>query len=330
MSDTRFGGAARRAVLACAAAAALLPGSSSAQGSWPGKPIRIIVPFAAGGSNDNIARIFAAKLSARLGQPVVVDNKGGAGGTIGAGMVAHADADGYTWLVHSNSHTVAPATYKNLNYDAEKDFVGITPLASVPMVMVTSPTKGYKTLQEFVKYAKANPDKVNYASAGAGGVTHLGAERLRIAGGFKATHIATKGTNEALTEVITGRVDFYFSPIGLAVPQIQAGKLLPLAVSSAKRFPALPNVPTTQEAGLPNSSYEVWIGLFAPAKTPKPIVDRMHAEVVKALNSPEVKERYKQLVMDDMIMSVDEFNRFLVQNFRQDAELAKAAGVQPN
>lgn len=314
----------------CSLAFALAPAASRAQASWPSKPVKVVVPFAAGAATDIVARAVMDQVSKQLGQPILIDNKGGAGGTIGASLVAHAEPDGYTWLVHSNSHTVAPATYKNLNYDAQKDFVGITPLASVPMAMVTSPAKGLRTLPDFVKYAKANPGKVNYASAGAGGVTHLGAERLRLAGGFEATHIPTKGTNEALTEVITGRVDFYFSPIGLALPQIQAGKLVPLAVSSARRFPALPDVPTTEEAGLPNSSYEVWIGLFAPARTPHAVVERMHQEVVKALNSPEVKERYKQLLMVDMIMGVDEFNRFLLQNFRQDAELARAAGVQPN
>lgn len=314
----------------CSLAFALAPAASRAQAGWPSKPVKVVVPFAAGAATDIVARAVMDQVSRQLGQPVLIDNKGGAGGTIGASLVAHAEPDGYTWLVHSNSHTVAPATYRNLNYDAQKDFIGITPLASVPMAMVTSPAKGLRTLQDFVKYAKANPGKVNYASAGAGGVTHLGAERLRLAAGFEATHIPTKGTNEALTEVITGRVDFYFSPIGLAVPQIQAGKLVPLAVSSARRFPALPDVPTTEEAGLPNSSYEVWIGLFAPARTPPAIVERMHQEVVKALNSPEVKERYKQLLMVDMVMGVDEFNRFLLQNFRQDAELARAAGVQPN
>lgn len=315
----------------CVLGLALAPMFATAQtGGWPTKPIKVVVPFAAGAATDIVARAVLEKVSKQLGQPMVVENKPGAGGTIGASAVAHAEPDGYTLLIHSNSHTVAPATYKNLNYDAARDFVGITPLASVPMVMVTSPEKGVRTLQDFVAYAKANPGKVNYASAGAGGVTHLGAERIRLAGGFQATHIPTKGSNEALTEVMTGRVDFYFSPIGLAVPQINAGKLVPLAVSSAKRFPALPNVPTSTEAGFANSAYEVWIAMFAPAKTPRPVVHRIHEEVVKALNSSELKERYKTLVMDDLIMGVDDFNRFLGQDLRLNAELAKAAGVQPN
>ncbi len=315
---------------AIAGAFTLLPLLAAAQGAWPNKPIKVVVPFAAGAATDIVARTVMEQVSRQVGQPIVIDNRPGAGGTIGAGAVARADADGYTFLIHSNSHTVAPATYKSLPYDAQKDFIGISPLASVPMVMVTSTDKGVRSLQDFVRYAKANPGKVNYASAGAGGVTHLGAERIRIAGGFEATHIPTKGTNEAITEVMTGRVDYYFSPIGLAVPHITSGKLVPLAVSSARRFPALPNVPTSTEAGFQNSAYEVWIGMFAPARTPRAIVDRMHAEVTRAMASPELKERYKTLVMDDMPMGVDEFNRFLVQDFRLNAELAAAAGVQPN
>ena len=309
---------------------ALIPWLAQAQSSWPSRPIKVVVPFAAGAATDIIARAVMERVSKQIGQPVIIENRPGAGGTIGAALVASAEADGYTWLIHSNSMTVSAASYKNLSFDPQKDFIGITPLASVPMVMVTSPERGLKSLQDFVKYAKANPSKINYASAGAGGVTHLGAERVRIAGGFQATHIPTKGTNEALTEVISGRVDFYFSPIGIATPLIQSGKLLPLAVSSAKRFPSLPAVPTLLEGGLPNSEYEVWIAMFGPAKLPKPVVDRMHEEVLKALASPELRERYRGLMMDDMSMGVESFNRFLANDFRLNAELIKAAGVQPN
>jgi tripartite-type tricarboxylate transporter receptor subunit TctC len=309
---------------------AIAPLFAQAQGNWPGKPIRVVVPFAAGAATDVVARTVLDQMSRQLGQPIIVDNKPGAGGTIGASMVAHAEPDGYTLLVHSNSHTVAPATYKNLNYDAVHDFVGITPLASVPMVMVTSSEEGVHTLQDFVKKAKANPGSINYASAGAGGATHLGAERLRLAAGFQATHIPTKGTNEALTEVMAHRVDFYFSPVGFALPQVKSGRLVPLAVSSSRRSSAMPDVPTSEEAGFPNSAYNVWIAMLAPAKTPRAIVDRLNEEAIKALNSPEVRQRFATLVMDEMPMSVDQFNQFLLQDFRLNAELAKAAGVHPN
>jgi tripartite-type tricarboxylate transporter receptor subunit TctC len=300
-----------------------------AQQAWPSKPIRIIVPFAAGAATDTVARVVAERMSKQLGQPIVVENRPGGGGTIGSAAVAQAEPDGHTLLVHSNSHTVTPATFRNLSYDPQKDFVGVLPLASVPMVMVTSPQKGYKSLQDLVRDAKARPGSMNYASAGPGGATHLGAERLRQSAGFEAVHIPTKGTGEALTEVMAGRVDFYFSPIGFAVPHIKTGKLQALAVSSSRRFSALPDVQTTVQAGYPNSEYDVWIGMFAPAKTPAAIVQRLNEEATRAIQSPELKERFGALVMDEMPMSVDAFNRFLTQEFRMNAELVKAAGIQP-
>jgi tripartite-type tricarboxylate transporter receptor subunit TctC len=309
---------------------AITPLAAQAQGApWPSKPIRAVVPFAAGAATDTVARTVLEQVSRQLGQPIIIDNKPGAGGTIGEAQVVNAEADGYTILVHSNTHTVTPFTYRSLPYDPQKDLVGITPLVSVPMVMVTSPQSGVRTLPEFVARAKASPGKINYASAGSGGVTHLGAERLRVAAGFDAVHIPTKGSNEALTEVMAGRVDFYLAPVGLTVPQAQAGKLVPLAVSSSRRSSALPNIPTTVEAGFPNSGYEVWIGMLANAKTPAPILQRLHDETVKAMQAPAVQERLKGLIMEQMTMPMDRFNAFRAQEFRLNAELTKAAGIQP-
>ena len=314
----------------CALSVALAPIAALAQATaWPTKPIRAIVPFAAGAATDTVARLVLERLSKQLGQPIIVDNRPGAGGTIGSAAVAHAEPDGYTILVHSNSHTVTPATYKNLNYDAVRDFTGVIPLASVPMVIVTA-QPGVRSLPDLVREAKAKPDSINYASAGVGGATHLGAERLRLAAGYKATHVPYKGSGEALTEVMAGRVNYYFSPIGLALPHLKTDKLAALAVSSSKRSAALPNVPTSVEAGFPNSQYDVWIGMFVPAKTPRAIVNRLNEETAKAIRSPEVKERLNTLVMDEMIMSVDEFNDFLKQDFQVNAELVKAAGIQPS
>ena len=308
----------------------LTPVAALAQvAAWPTKPIKAVVPFAAGAATDTVARLVLERLSKQLGQPIVIENRPGAGGTIGSAAVAHAEPDGYTILVHSNSHTVTPATYRNLNYDAVNDFIGVIPLVSVPMVVVTAPQKGVRTLQDLVAQAKARPESINYASAGAGGATHLGAERLRIAAGYKATHIPYKGSADALTEVMTGRVDYYFSPIGLALPHLKTDKLVALAVSSSKRSTALPNVPTTVEAGFPKSEYDVWIGMFVPAKTPRAIVNRLNEETMKAIRSLEVKERLATLVMDEMVMSVADFNEFLKRDFQVNAELVKAAGVQP-
>ena len=315
----------------CAVALATVPVAALPQAApWPNKPIRAIVPFAAGAATDTVARVVLDRLAKQLGQTIIVDNRPGAGGTIGSSAVAHAEPDGYTIMVHSNSHTVTAATYKHLDYDPARDFTGVIPLASVPMVVVTSPLKGVRTLKDLVAQGKTAPDSLNYASAGAGGATHLGAERLRIAAGYRATHIPYKGSGEALTEVMAGRVDYYFSPIGLALPHMKTDKLIPLAVTSSKRSASLPNVPTTVEAGFPNSQYDVWIALFAPAKTPRSIVNKLHDETEKALRSQEVKDRFATLVMDEMIMSVDEFSDFLKQDFQMNADLVKAAGVQPN
>ncbi len=313
-----------------AAVMAVVALPASAQSSWPTKPIKAVVPFAAGAATDTVARTVLEQVAKQLGQAIIVENRPGAGGTIGEALVARSDPDGYTIMVHSNSHTVAPFTYKNLSYDAEKDLLGVIPLASVPMVMVTSPQRGAKTLADLVTAGKARPGSLNYVSAGTGGATHLGAERVLTSAGLNAVHIPTKGTGEALTEVIAGRVDFYLSPVGAALPHVKDGKLVPLAVSSSKRSSGMPEVPTTEQAGVSNSAYDVWIGMFVPARTPRAIVDRLNAETAKALRSPEVQARFKTLVMDDMIMPVDEFGKFLAQDFRMNAELVKKAGIQPN
>lgn len=314
----------------CVAALVVSPVSSIAQNSWPNKPIKAVVPFAAAAATDVVARTILEQLSRQLGQPIIVENKPGAGGTIGAAAVAHAPPDGYTLLIHSNSHTVAPATYKRLSYDAKKDLTGVIPLASVPMVMVTSPQSGDKSLADLVARAKASPGSINYVSAGTGGATHLGAERLLTSADFQAVHVPTKGTGEALTEVMSGRVDFYFAPVGFALPHVKTGKIVPLAVSSSKRSSGMPDIPTSVEAGFPNSEYDVWIGMFVPAGTPAPIIERLNSEAAKAIRSPEVQEKFRTLVMDEMIMPVEQFGKFLAQEFQMNADLVTKAGIQPN
>ena len=308
-----------------------MPSAALAQSApWPSKPIRVIVPFAAGSGTDTIARAVTERLAKQLGQPMIIENRPGAGGTIGSAALAHAEPDGHTIMVHSNSHTVTPFTYRNLNYDPVKDVTGVIPLAGVPMVLVVAPSKGMRTLADLVRIAKAKPNSINYASAGSGGATHLGAERLRLSAGFTGTHIPFKGSADALTEVIAGRVDFYYSPIGLALPFLKSDRLVALAVSSTTRSSAMPEVPTTLEAGFPNTDYGVWIAMFAPARTPRAIIARLNEESAKALRSPELREKYGTLVMDNMIMTVDEFDAFLKRDFDVNAELVKAAGIQPN
>src|SRR3954468_1603952 len=304
-------------------------GSAAAE-TYPYKTIRVIIPFGAGSATDVIPRIVFDQLSRQLGQAIVVENRGGAGGTIGATVVAKADADGYTLLVNSSAHSITPAIYQNLPYDVAGDFVAVGAIGSVPNVLIISPAKGLKTLKEFVDSAKAKPGSFNFASVGVGSAVHLSAERFRIAAGYEAVHIPFKGGAEALTEVITGRVEYYFCPIATALPHIRDGKLLGLAVSSPKRAAALPNVPTTLEAGFPDSDYTFWIGVFAPAKTPKEIVDKLNSELTKAVATPAVREKLATLGVEAMPMTPAEFDAHVKGEIARYATFAKAAGLKPN
>src|SRR5437773_194835 len=242
-----------------------LHGAAWAQ-AWPAKPIRAIVPFTPGSATDIMARTVAEKLGAQLGQPVVVENRPGAGGTIGVGLVAKAEADGYTILVHSSSYTVTPSTYENLPFDTLRDLTGVAPLGLLPNVLVIAPSKNIRSVKELVAMAKARPGAMNSASVGIGSATHLNAERFRLGAGIDVVNVPFKGTPEALTEVMTGRVDYYFCPVNAALPMLKEGRLLGLAVGSSKRSIALPDTPTPLELGIPDSDYSFWVGMFVPAK----------------------------------------------------------------
>jgi tripartite-type tricarboxylate transporter receptor subunit TctC len=308
--------------------AATLPFASSAQQGYPNKPIRVIVPFAAGSTTDIIARAIADKMSQSLGQQLVVDNRGGASGTIGQAFVAQAAPDGYTIMVHSSSHTVSPHTFAKLPFDTLGDFAAVTPISSTPNVLVISPAKNIKSLQELLASARANPGKMNFASAGQGSATHLNAEKFKLAAKIEAQNIPFKGSAEAVTEVMAGRVDYYFSPIAPVIGQIRNGQLVPLAVGSPRRAAALPNVPTTAEAGVPGSEFNFWIGMFAPAKTPAAIVNRLQDEVAKALATPEVKERFAALGADAWTLEPAQFEAYLRDEIKSNAALVKAAGLE--
>jgi tripartite-type tricarboxylate transporter receptor subunit TctC len=304
------------------------PFAAQAQ-AWPNKPIRVIVPFAAGSTTDIVARAISDKVSASLGQQLVIDNKAGASGTIGQAQLATAAPDGYTIMIHSSSHTVSPSTFAKLPFDTAHDFAGVTPIAAVPNALVVSPTKNLKTLKDLLALAKSSPNGLNYASAGQGSATHLNAEKFRVAAGIKATNIPFKGSAEAVNEVIAGRVDYYFSPVAPVIGQIKSGQLTALAVGSPRRSSALPEVPTTAEAGVPNSEFNFWIGMMAPAKTPRDIVDRLQAEVVKALATPEVKERFLQLGVDAWTLKPAEFDAYIKTEIGTNAALVKEAGLSP-
>jgi tripartite-type tricarboxylate transporter receptor subunit TctC len=321
--------AMRRVALACGALLLAGLSAASAQG-WPAKSVRIIVPVTAGSAVDITARTIAEQLSQQLGQTFVVENRTGAGGTTGMGYVARsAEPDGYTILVHSAAFAIQPSTFPYLNFHAGKDFAGVTLLARVPLVLIASSNK-YKTLRDLVAAAKAKPNAVNYASVGYGAAAHLTAERLRLSAGFEAQQIPFRGAPEAVNEVLAERVDFFFAPTLAAVPLVRAGKINALAVSSSKRAAALPEVPTTIEAGYPNSDYNFWIGMWLPAKTPRDIVDKLHQETRRALALPSVQDKLTALGSEPADMTPAEFEKFMLAEIAMNAELVKAAGIKPN
>jgi tripartite-type tricarboxylate transporter receptor subunit TctC len=301
-----------------------------AQADWPkAGPVKLVVPFTAGSGTDVLARILAEKLAGALGQQFVVDNKPGAGGTLGAAQVAKSPADGYTLLVHSSGHLVNPSLYPKLSYDTLKDFDGVTTLAALPNVLVVSPAKGYKDVGDLVAQVKAKPGAFQYGSAGNGSATHMNAEQFRVTAGIQALHVPFRGTPEALTETMAGRIDWFFAPLVSALSLIKDGKLQALAVGTAARAPVLPNVPSiTETAGLKDAAYTFWVGLFTPAKTPAAITERIHAETLKALAAPDVKERLEKLGAAPMPMGQAAFQKYLEEETAAATRLVKAAGIR--
>jgi tripartite-type tricarboxylate transporter receptor subunit TctC len=309
------------------AAAALAVACSWAQ-AYPSKTIRIVVPFTAGSATDIMARVVGEKLQAAWGQPVVVENRPGAGGTLGATQVARAEADGHTLLVVSTGHVVNPALYGNLQYDTLGDFAGVTPLATLPSVLVVGAGSPIKSVAELIAAARAKPGALNYASAGVGSATHVNAEKFRASANLQLTHIPFKGTPETIVETSTGRTDFMFTPVLASLPAIRENRLRAIAVSTAKRSSALPNVPTVAEAGLPGFVFDFWIGLLAPSKTPKPVLAKLNAEVLRIVNLPEVKERMTTLGAEPMPMSPDQFDAYIKDEFNTLGAVMRSAPKQ--
>jgi tripartite-type tricarboxylate transporter receptor subunit TctC len=259
---------------------------------------------------------------------VVVENRTGAGGTIGTAFVAKSDPDGHTILIHSTAFTIFPATFANLPFDSVRDFAAVAPAVLAPLVLVVSPSR-HKSLKGLVAAAKAKPGSINYATVGAGAAAHMTAERFRLSAGFEAQQIPFRGAPEAQTEVVTGRVDFFFSPVQVAQGLIKSGHLSALAVSSSARSTALPDVPTTVEAGYPNSEYDFWLGFFVPARTPRDVVERLHQEIQKAKEHPEVKAKLAAAGGEPMNMTSAAFQDYVRKSVEMNRGLAKAAGIKP-
>src|SRR6185295_13562447 len=277
---------------AAALVASLLAGAAALAQDYPAKPLRLVVPFPPGGGNDTVARVIAQRMSPALGQPVVVDNRPGAGGSVGAEAVAKAPADGYTlFLAGVGSHAVNPNLHPKLPYDPVKDFAPITLIASAPSVLVVNPSIPARNVAEFTAYARANPGKLNYASNGNGSAAQLAATMYESMAGVRMVHVPYKGIAPALTDLLNGEVQLMFGTIVALVPHLQAGKLRALAVTSRKRSVLLPDVPTLAESGLPDYQAGSWYGVLAPAGTQRPIIERLHGTIVKALQQPDVAQR---------------------------------------
>jgi len=292
------------AAIACTAAAAFAQ-------DYPNKPIHVIVPFTAGSATDILARTFGERLTAAWGQPVVIENKPGAGGSIGAGVVAKAAPDGYTLVVVSTGHVVNDVLYQNLGYDTVGDFAGVAPLASLPSVLIVPPTLGVKDVKDLVALAKSKPGELNFTSAGIGSASHINQEKFLHTTGIKSVHIPMKGTPDMLNEMMGGRVQMGWMPLISSVGPLKAGKLTALAVSTRERSSILPDVPTIAEAGYPAAEFNFWVALLAPAKTPRDIVRKLNAEIQKAAQSPEVRKQFEAIGAEPMPMTPEQFDGFL-------------------
>lgn len=295
--------------------------------TWPTKALKAIVPVAAGSSTDVIPRAVLEQLSLQLGQPIVVENRTGAGGSIGTAFVAKSDPDGYTVLVHGSAHTIAPALYPKLPYDPSTDFAAVVSLGISPNVLVVSPASAFKSVGDLVAAAKAKPGSLNFSSVGVGTATHLSAERFLHSTGVKAVHVPFRGGAEAMLEAMTGRVDFFFGPVGLVLANIRDGKLVALAVNGPKRAAALPDIPTLQEAGFSDAEYPIWYGLFLPAKTPRDIVNKLNRETLKTLQGPAMRQKLAQLGVDPMVLTPAEFDALVRSEIVVNAALVKAIGL---
>jgi tripartite-type tricarboxylate transporter receptor subunit TctC len=315
------------AKLVALAAALASPLVVHAQG-FPSRPVRVVVPFTAGSATDILARTVGQKLQEFWGQPVVVENRPGAGGTIGEALVAKSPPDGYTLLVTSAAFAYNPSIYPSLSYSTEKDFVEVAPLAGQPNVLVVSPSLPLKSVADLVRMAKDKPGQLNFGSAGVGSGTHLNAEKFKLAAGIDIVHVPYKGTPEALTDTMTGRVTFFFSPISAALPHVREGKLVALAVSTGKRSSVLKDVPTVAESGLPGFDYSLWVAMFAPAGTPGDVVAKIGADVAKAAETPELRERLAALGAEPMPMTAAELHRFVHDEIVESAKVIKAAGIK--
>jgi tripartite-type tricarboxylate transporter receptor subunit TctC len=316
----------RSACRSLAAALLLATGTCPAQG-YPAKPIRFLIGFPPGGTNDILARALAPKLSEYLGQPVVIENRGGASTAIATELAARAAPDGYTILLNAPGHATNPALIK-LNFDPVKDFAFITLLAESQNLLVVHPSLPVRSVKDLIGISKKRPGEINYGSSGIGTTPHMSAELFQFMTGTRWTHIPYKGSGLGLTALLGGEISLYFANVPAAFQHVKAGRLRPVALSGTKRTPAAPGIPTVAESGLPGFAVTSWFGVAAPAKTPRPIVDRLNGEIVRALATPELRERMEGMGADPVGNTPEEYTRFVQNEIVKWGKVIKAAGIK--
>ena len=310
--------------LSCVLAAVLMSGAALADTNWPTKPIKAVNPFGAGSAGDVVPRLFFEKLSTELGQPIVIENRVGAGGSVGTGAVAKSDPDGYTLLSQTNAISIAPAIFPNLNYDTTRELSSVLMIGYAANVMIVPNERPWKTIQDFLASAKTKGTVINYGSVGVGSAVHISSEKFRAAAGFEATHIPYRGGSEVIADIIGGRIDFYFCPLATALPLIREGQVRALVVSTPTRVRDLPDVPTPIDAGLKDADSSIWFGVFVPAKTPPEIVEKLYVTGTKVLNTADMQASLKKIGVEPMPMKSSEMDALLVKEIADNKVLLKS------
>jgi len=304
------------------------PAEAAQADSWPSRLIKATIPFGAGSATDVVPRLVFDRLAVELGQPIVVDNRAGAGGTLGTAIVAKADPDGYSILAVSSALTIAPAIFPNLNYDAAKDLSSVLMLGSAPNVMIVPISRPWNTVQDFIAAAKMKGTSIAFGSVGIGSAVHISAEKFRLAAGIEATHVPYRGGAEVIADILGGRIDFYFCPLATALPLIRDGRVRALLVSTPKRVADLPQVPTPDEVGLKNADSAIWFGVFMPSKTPRDIIEKFHAAGTRVLNSPDMQRSLQQLGVEALPMTPQEMDDLVVREIAANLLVIRAAGIK--
>jgi tripartite-type tricarboxylate transporter receptor subunit TctC len=308
--------------------AGIFAGTAARAEGWPARLIKATIPFGAGSAADVVPRLVFDRLAIELGQPIVIENRAGAGGTVGTGMVAKADPDGYSILANSNALTITPAIFANLPYDVSKDLAAAFMIGSTANVMIVPNARPWKTIQDFIAAAKAKPGSISFGSVGIGSAVHISSEKFRLAAGFEATHVPYRGGSEVISDILGGRIDFYFCPLATALPLIREGQVRALVVSTAKRVADLPDVPTPVDIGLKDADSAIWFGVLVPSKTPRDIVEKLHAAGDKVLNDPATVANLKKLGIEPMPLRPAEMDDLVKRETAANIELVKAAGIK--